>query len=88
MADPGLASKFIEMQIEDAARGVELSVDNVSVRKLKSQLETLRLSRARLVAQLEFARSENHREILERGLKAVESEMGDITQLIFPPERN
>lgn len=49
-------------------------------RQLKERLDSLRLSKSRLLQQLERARLPFHRDVLLNGLKAVEKEIEEITQ--------
>ena len=57
-------------------------------RVLKEQLESLKLSRSRLLQQLERARHPAHRDVLLNGLKAVEKEIEDVSlQVLNNPQR-
>lgn len=67
MGDPGLASKFIEMQQEEAFAPSERYV------KPDAYRESLRLDRSRVLAQLAHATHPNHIAVLQRALAAVES---------------
>ncbi|HEY3581815.1 MAG TPA: hypothetical protein VGK82_14775 [Pyrinomonadaceae bacterium] len=51
-------------------------------RQLKERLDSLRLSKSRLLQQLERARHPAHRNVLLNGLKAVEKEIEEATQTI------
>ena len=50
-------------------------------RKLKEQLESLKLSRSRLLQQLEHAKHPAHRDVLLNGLKAVEKEIEEVNYI-------
>jgi hypothetical protein len=69
MADPGLVSKFVEMQQEDATR-VEVRQES----PVSSEQESRRMDRARLLAQLESARNPFYRRILLRALESIEGQ--------------
>jgi hypothetical protein len=69
MGDPGLHSKFVEMQQESAfAPRVHHEIVNPYV-------EGLRLDRARILEQLSRATNKNHVTLLRRSLEAVESKL-------------
>jgi len=74
----GWESKAVADQIEEGesrqqqARG---DTPTPEQRMLKEQLESLKLSRSRLLQQLERARHPAHRDVLLNGLKAVEKEI-------------
>ena len=74
----GWESKAVADQIEEGesrqqqARG---DTPTPEQRMLKDQLESLKLSRSRLLQQLERARHPAHRDVLLNGLKAVEKEI-------------
>jgi hypothetical protein len=46
---------------------------------LKDHLESLKLSRSRLLQQLELAKHPAHRNVLLNGLKAVEKEIEEVS---------
>lgn len=81
----GWESKAVADQIEEGearqqdARNPEPTPEQ---RKLKEQLESLKLSRSRLLQQLEHARHSAHRDILRNGLKAVEKEIEEVIKAI------
>ena len=50
-------------------------------RVLKERLQSLQLSRSRLLQQLEHARHASHRTVLLNGLKAVEREIEEVSGL-------
>ena len=74
----GWESKAVADQIEEGesrqqqARG---DAPTPEQRMLKEQLESLKLSRSRLLQQLERARHPAHRDVLLNGLKAIEKEI-------------
>ena len=78
----GWESKSVADQIEEVesrhqdARQPEPTPEQ---RMLKERLESLKLSRSRLLQQLEHARHPAHREILLNGLKAVEKEIEEVS---------
>ena len=78
----GWESKAIADQIEgdqlrrQKAFEVETSPEQ---RVLKDRLDSLKLSRSRLLQQLERARHPAHRNVLLNGLKAVEKEIETIS---------
>jgi len=51
-------------------------------RMLNEQLDSLKLSRSRLLQQLEHARHPAHRDVLRNGLKAVEKEIEEVIKVI------
>ena len=78
----GWESKAVADQIEegesrkdDAPKG-QTSPEQ---RLLKERLDSLRLSRSRLLQQLERARHPAHRDMLLNGLKAVEKEIEEVS---------
>jgi len=78
----GWESKAIADQIEEEesrqqqASNLETTPEQ---RVLKHRLESLKLSRSRLLQQLERARHPAHRNVLLNGLKAVEKEIEEIS---------
>lgn len=78
----GWESKAIADQIEeDESRRQQASKVETSPeeRVLKDRLDSLKLSRSRLLQQLEHARHPAHRNVLLNGLKAVEKEIETIS---------
>jgi len=78
----GWESKAIADQIEeDESRRQQASKVETSPeeRVLKDRLDSLKLSRSRLLQQLERARHSAHRNVLLNGLKAVEKEIETIS---------
>jgi hypothetical protein len=82
----GWESKAVEAQIEE---GKHRAADDArahastEVRARQLRLESLRLSRSRILQQLDRAKHPAHREVLLKGLQAVEQELEE-----FPPEPN
>jgi TATA-binding protein-associated factor Taf7 len=83
----GWESKAVADQIEEGesrqqqARG---DTPTPEQRMLKEQLESLKLSRSRLLQQLERARHPAHRDVLLNGLKAVEKEIEAVSIKLTP----
>jgi len=78
----GWESKAVADQIEEGEsrrRQASKSELTLEERMLKEHLESLKLSRSRLLQQLEHARHPAHRDVLLNGLKAVEKEIEDVT---------
>ncbi len=75
----GWESKAVADQIEEADERAlrQASLDNLSPedRARRERLESLRLSRARTLTQLEGAIRPAHRQMLQRTLRALEAEM-------------
>jgi len=83
----GWESKAVADQIEAGESRQQQARDDKSTheqRMLKEQLESLKLSRSRLLQQLERARHPAHREVLLNGLKAVEKEIEEVSIKIMP----
>ena len=78
----GWESKAVADQIEEgesrqqAALKPEVTPEQ---RVLKERLDSLNLSRSRLLQQLERARHPAHRDVLLNGLKAVEKEIEEVS---------
>lgn len=77
----GWESKAVEAQIEE---GIQHAADNerrvslsVEARLRLQRLESLKLSRSRVLAQLERAVLPAHRAVLLNGLQAIEKEIVD-----------
>ncbi|MDT4897280.1 MAG: hypothetical protein QOH25_2357 [Acidobacteriota bacterium] len=79
----GWESKAVEDQIEQATERAlqQQSLEDLSPeeRARRERLESLRLSRARTLAQLESATRPAHRVMLQRTLRALEAEMEELT---------
>jgi len=85
----GWESKAVEDQIQEAEerarRAAEPPVDeSPEARSRRERLETLRLSRARTLDQLERATNRAHREMLQRTLRALETEIGELGCTLKP----
>jgi hypothetical protein len=81
----GWESKAVADQIEEGeSRAQEAAKPAASPeqRALKDQLESLKLSRSRLLQQLERAKHPAHRDVLLNGLKAVEKEIEEVSNKI------
>ena len=86
----GWESKSVADQIEegesrrhDASQGAATPEQ----RMLEDQLESLKLSRSRLLQQLERAKHPAHRDVLLNGLKAVEKEIEDVSNKLTSEPR-
>lgn len=76
----GWESKSVEAQIEEGEERVPVAPrDTAETRQVQAQHESLRLSRARLLQQLETARHPAHREVLQNGLRAIEKQMEELS---------
>ena len=78
----GWESKAVADQIEEGeSRPAAAEKGQVSPeqRQLRERLDSLRLSRSRLLQQLERARHTAHRDMLLNGLKAVEKEIEEVS---------
>ena len=78
----GWESKAVADQIEEGeSRQQQPSKTEVTKeqRVLKERLDSLKLSRSRLLQQLERARHPAHRNVLLNGLKAVEKEIEEVS---------
>ena len=81
----GWESKAVADQIEEGeSRAQEVSKPTATPeqRVVKEQLESLKLSRSRLLQQLERAKHPAHRDVLLNGLKAVEKEIEEVSNKI------
>ncbi len=76
----GWESKSVEAQIEEEDRAYEAGRKQASDRSNAQdlRLESLRLSRVRLEAQLSGAVHAAHREMLLKGLRAIEKETEEL----------
>ena len=82
----GWESKAVADQIEDGeSRQQQPSRPEVTKeqRVLKERLDSLKLSRSRLLQQLEYARHPAHRNVLLNGLKAVEREIDEVSAKVL-----
>ena len=78
----GWGSKAVADQIEEGeSRQQQSSKTEVTKeqRVLKERLDSLQLSRSRLLQQLERARHPAHRDVLLNGLKAVEKQIEELS---------
>jgi hypothetical protein len=72
----GWESKSVADQIEDAElREPKVEPASMEDRERKQRLDSLRLSKSRLLQQLERAKLPAHRGVLLNGLKAIEKEI-------------
>ena len=72
----GWESKSVADQIEDAElREPKAEPASMEDRERKQKLDSLRLSKSRLLQQLERAKLPAHRNVLLNGLKAIEKEI-------------
>ena len=81
----GWESKAVADQIEEGEsrqQNARTPVPTPEQRKLKEQLESLKLSRSRLLQQLDHAKHPAHRDVLLNGLKAVEKEIEEVIKVI------
>ena len=81
----GWESKAVADQIEDGeSRQQQSSKTEITgeQRVLKERLDSLQLSRSRLLQQLEHARHPAHRNVLLNGLKAVEREIEEVSDKV------
>lgn len=81
----GWESKAVADQIEEGeSRQQQTPKTEVTTeqRVLKERLNSLKLSRSRLLQQLEHARHPAHRNVLLNGLKAVEREIEEVSDKI------
>jgi len=81
----GWESKAVADQIEEGeSRRQQSSKTEVTreQRVLKERLDSLQLSRSRLLQQLEHARHPAHRNVLLNGLQAVEREIEEVSAKI------
>ena len=79
----GWESKSVADQIEEVEsrqQDARNPAPTPEQRKLKEQLESLKLSRSRLLQQLDHAKHPAHRDVLLNGLKAVEKEIEEVTK--------
>ena len=77
----GWESKAVADQIEEGESRQQSSKTEATKeqRALKERLDSLHLSRSRLLQQLEHARLPAHRNVLLNGLKAVEREIEELS---------
>ena len=78
----GWESKAVADQIEEGESRQQQSPKTETTREqraLKERLDSLQLSRSRLLQQLEHARHPAHRNVLLNGLKAIEREIEEVS---------
>ena len=78
----GWESKAVAEQIEEGEsrqHDVRKPAATPEQRMLIAQLDSLKLSRSRLLQQLEHARHPAHRNVLLNGLKAVEKQIEELS---------
>lgn len=80
----GWESKAVADQIEQeesASKTIQRSVSNNSpeARQKNERLQSLRLSRSRVLQQLERAKYPAHRAVLQNGLQAIEAEIEQLS---------
>jgi len=78
----GWESKAVADQIEDEESRQQRSAEPAATpeqRVLNEQLDSLKLSRSRLLQQLERAKHPAHRNVLLNGLRAVEKEIEELS---------
>jgi hypothetical protein len=86
----GWESKAIADQIEEGESRRKRSPNaeaSPEQRRLKERLDSLLLSKSRLLQQLERATRPAHRNVLQNGLKAVEKELEQVSELQRRAER-
>jgi hypothetical protein len=79
----GWESKAVEAQIEEGEQRVFESARASATNEMRARLqklESLRLSRSRILQQLERATHPSHRQVLENGLKAIERDIDQVSQ--------
>jgi hypothetical protein len=76
----GWESKAVADQMEEAARDEQAERAEFSplVRERRQRVESLKLSRARTLDQLERATNRSYREMLQRTLRALEAEIEEL----------
>jgi hypothetical protein len=81
----GWGSKMVADQIEEGKEPAQAQViefdRSPEARMLRERLESLRLSRSCTLAQLERASNPAHREVLQKGLQALEKEIEATSEL-------
>jgi len=84
----GWESKAVADQIEEGKHAEpsagSRSTVTAEARERQSRLSSLRLSKARLLDQLDRAKHPAHRQVLLNGLRAVEKEMEEIAGSQLP----
>jgi hypothetical protein len=81
----GWESKSVEDQVEEARRSLDLQedrgrpVESPEEKERQRKIESLRLERSRLAEQLDRARSDAHRRLIQRSLEAIEAEIDTLS---------
>jgi hypothetical protein len=78
----GWESKSVEDQMEEARRSqgkTDWQIRTPEERERQRKVETLTLERSRLAEQLERARSETHRRMIQQSLNAIEAEIAALS---------
>ena len=87
----GWESKAVSDQIEEAANRAQVpqSRNDRSPETVwrRQQLESLRLSQARTLAQMEQAARPAYRQMLEKALRAIEDQIEEISQQLFVADK-
>jgi len=86
----GWESKAVADQIEEGQLRQQAGRHTVTTeeRMLREQFDSLKLSRSRLLQQLEHARHPAHRDVLLNGLRAVEKQIEELQGLAGGGDRN
>lgn len=73
----GWESKSVEDQLEERERAKREAAAPVSTEapEYRQRRETLQLTRSQLLNQIKTARSDAHRQLLERSLRAIQEEL-------------
>ena len=87
----GWESKSVADQIEEGNSARPAQNQNAArsteERLQRQRIESLQLSRTRLLQQLELATNPAYRRVLQNGLRAVESEIEELTNAVDVPNR-
>lgn len=78
----GWESKSVEDQMEEAQRSQGVTDGQIRTpeeRERRRKVESLKLERSRLAEQLERARSETHRRMIQQSLNAIEAEIAALS---------
>ncbi|HKC87227.1 MAG TPA: hypothetical protein VKG02_14685 [Blastocatellia bacterium] len=78
----GWESKSVEDQMEEARRSqgeTERQTQAPEERERRRKVESLKLERSRLTEQLERARSETYRRMIQQSLDAIEAEIAALS---------
>jgi len=81
----GWESKAVADQIEEGESRQQQPSKTEATREqrvLKERLDSLQLSKSRLLQQLEYARHPAHRSVLLNGLKALEREIEELSNKV------